>query len=439
MKKIKAFIVNRNLISSLKNAVNFLLKEPRIEIVIFDQQSTYPPLLEYYNNSGVTVVYSSQNNGPHSVWGDQLRPYFNDNYFIIADSDCLYDDVPNDWLDKMINVLENTDVFKVGFSLDISDLPETEIGRQAREWESKYWINRKDIGWDAHIDTTFALYRPFSGFAYDALRLDKPYCIKHTPWYLTDENITDEWKYYLNTAASSISCWGTKLKSTINMSHKVNKGGLEFNVQNTPVTTKFWLDHYSWWEQSTFDFIVPKLDKNKTFIDIGSWIGPISLVASKYSKNCICFEPDPVAHAEFVENIKLNNISNIILEDKAVSTKTKLQLGSAVLGESITRDSATENLISVDCISIKEILEKYNLSESNISVIKIDVEGHEQELLKEKSVLWDLNVPMHISFHPGWKEDQEQFYIDVIPFLNYKGINTDDIKQRGNFFDISFE
>ena len=89
MKKIKAFIVNRNLISSLKNAVNFLLKEPRIEIVIFDQQSTYPPLLEYYNNSGVTVVYSSQNNGPHSVWGDQLRPYFNDNYFIIADSDCL--------------------------------------------------------------------------------------------------------------------------------------------------------------------------------------------------------------------------------------------------------------------------------------------------------------------------------------------------------------
>lgn len=214
MEKIKAFIVNRNLLTPLKNTVEFLLKESRVEIVIFDQQSTYPPLLEYYNQCGLSVVYSKENGGPHSVWGTQLRPHFNSNYFIVADSDCLYDDVPSDWLDKMLDVLNNTSVFKVGFSLDIFDLPNTEVANQAVEWEKKYWTKREDLGWDAHVDTTFALYRPHSGFSYDALRLDKPYCVKHSPWYLTRESVTDEWKYYLETA-SSVSTWGSKLKSIL--------------------------------------------------------------------------------------------------------------------------------------------------------------------------------------------------------------------------------
>lgn len=214
LEKIKAFIINRNLITPLKNTVEFLKKEPRVEIIIYDQQSTYQPLLDYYKTAGATVVYSQKNSGPHSVWGELTKPYFNNNYFIIADSDCLYDEVPSDWLDKMLNVLEKTSVFKVGFSLDIHDLPDTEIAREAANWERRYWMNKTELGWDAHVDTTFALYRPHSGFSYDALRLDKPYCIKHSPWYLTKDNITEEWRYYLENV-SHVSTWGSKLKQTL--------------------------------------------------------------------------------------------------------------------------------------------------------------------------------------------------------------------------------
>lgn len=212
--KIKVFIVNRNLLSTLKNTIEFLLKEPRVEIVVFDQMSTYPPLLKYYKSINIKIVYSNINGGPHSVWGPLLKKEFNDAPFIVTDSDCLYDDVPADWLDKMLEVLNKTTVFKVGFSLDLEDLPDSEIAKQAVDWETKYWTKKVDLGWDAHIDTTFALYRPHSGFSYDAIRLDKPYCIKHTPWYLTKENITEEWKYYLNNT-SGISTWGMKLKSII--------------------------------------------------------------------------------------------------------------------------------------------------------------------------------------------------------------------------------
>lgn len=209
--KIKAFIVNRNLLTTLISTVEFLLKEPRVEIIIFDQQSTYPPLLEYYNNCGVRVIYNNTNGGPYSTWG--LRSEFNNNYFILADSDCEYSGVPDDWLDKMIRTLKNTSAFKVGFSLSLDDLPENNISQDVKNREAVYWTERNEHGdWVADIDTTFALYRPHSGFSYRAVRLDKPYTIKHTLWYLTKDNIADEWRYYIDNV-TGISTWGSKLKT----------------------------------------------------------------------------------------------------------------------------------------------------------------------------------------------------------------------------------
>ena len=209
--KIKAFIVNRNLVTTLKNTVDFLLKEDRVEIIIFDQDSTYPPLLEYYKTCSVKVVYTGVNSGPHN-WNNYI-PEFNDMSFILTDSDCSYDGVPNDWLDKMINVLDNTDIFKVGFSLRVNDLPNTTLTFSVKCTEMHYWTNRSEYGYIADVDTTFALYRPYSSFSYRALRLDVPYTIKHEMWYLTKENIPKEWKYYLDHA-SNASTWGSKLKLT---------------------------------------------------------------------------------------------------------------------------------------------------------------------------------------------------------------------------------
>ena len=53
---MKAIIVNRNLLSTLKETVEFLSKESRIDVIIYDQQSTYPPLLEYYKTCPAEIV-----------------------------------------------------------------------------------------------------------------------------------------------------------------------------------------------------------------------------------------------------------------------------------------------------------------------------------------------------------------------------------------------
>ncbi len=210
MSKIKVLLINRNLLTTLQHTLNFLRKEPRVEIHILDQESTYPPLLQFYKKISERVHYS-KNEGPYSAWHyryNQLRK----DYFIVADTDCTYDNVPDDWLDVMLHTINQPSSPKVGFSLEIDDLPDTDIGKQAYKHESKYWENKIDLGWDAHVDTTFALYRANMAFSYDAIRLDRPYCIKHKPWYLDKSCIPEEWRYYLDNA-NGLSTWGSKLKS----------------------------------------------------------------------------------------------------------------------------------------------------------------------------------------------------------------------------------
>tara|TARA_R110002153_G_scaffold246678_1_gene402556 strand:- start:2400 stop:3056 length:657 start_codon:yes stop_codon:yes gene_type:complete len=209
---INVFLINRNLLTTTKNTLDFLRKEKRVKVYILDQQSTYVPLLDYYKTIKEQIFYN-KNEGPYSAWDVKYRNLRRNN-FIVADSDCLYDKVPSNWLDIMINTLEESNVSKVGFSLEIENLPDSQIGKDAYIHESKYWMNKNKYGWDAHVDTTFAMYKPYCPFTYDAIRLDKPYCIEHSPWYITEDNISEEWIYYLKNA-SSISTWGFKLKNHI--------------------------------------------------------------------------------------------------------------------------------------------------------------------------------------------------------------------------------
>jgi FkbM family methyltransferase len=217
---------------------------------------------------------------------------------------------------------------------------------------------------------------------------------------------------------------------------QVTKKDITFNVVPTPkVTENFWETQFSDWENETFEFISKFLNKEKIFIDIGSWVGPISLFASYHSKSCLAFEPDIVAYTELEKNIKINNIKNIFTEFRSVSIYDKISLGALFLGHSCTSSLDTRNTFTSQAVSIDYILLKYNLSESNISVIKIDIEGHEEELLKDETLM-NLNVPMYISFHPGWAHNREQYYSNITPFLIKKGFDIDIVKTFGDFFEL---
>lgn len=195
---------------------------------------------------------------------------------------------------------------------------------------------------------------------------------------------------------------------------KLHKCGVDFVV--TPSTAEldnFWKTVYqSSWESSTFESIIPHLSKDKVFLDIGAWQGPISLVAQQYSKQCICFEPDPYAYEYLVKNVEANSFHNIICENVAVSAEPKLSIGATELGGGVSSFTKSDNSIECNTISIQDIFKKYNLTEDDISVIKIDIEGYECELLKDS--FWKtLNVNLHISLHGLFFQDKQKYFNDL--------------------------
>jgi len=195
---------------------------------------------------------------------------------------------------------------------------------------------------------------------------------------------------------------------------QITKAGVNFKVaSSTPSLDDFWQTIYQLnWENETFRDILPHLDINKVFIDIGAWQGPISLVAQQYSKQCLCFEPDPNAYTYLVQNIEENNFKNILHENVAVSSQPLLQIGADELGGGVTSFTKSNNSIQCKTISIEQIFKKYNLTEDDISVIKIDIEGYECELLKDP--FWKtLNVNLHISLHALFFEDKSKYFNDL--------------------------
>ena len=210
---INAFVINRNLVSTTKQTVDFLQKDPRVKVHIIDNDSTYGPCLEYYRDCNVQVFYMEQNCGPYVAWDWRLSHLHNNEPFIVADSDCTYQYIPDNWLDEMLKVLHTTDVHKVSFSIRIDDIPDTQIGKMAKAWESQFWDSHKleKNYYRTNTDTTFSLYRENGCFSYDSARLLPPYTMKHVPFYLPDV-LDKEWAYYKEHAGNA-STWFNKRKA----------------------------------------------------------------------------------------------------------------------------------------------------------------------------------------------------------------------------------
>jgi len=215
---IPVYITNRNRLSTTSALVNWLLESGTNRVTILDNDSTYKPLLAYYENlsTKVQLLRLGENVGPWAFWAkkfhlNQKLPY------IVTDSDLVPDRLcPLDLIGKLMEYLvKYPECQKVGPGLRIDDGPDL-------EGERKFWGKRCDSGaFYAAIDTTFALYDHMAetdqyGFAVGSernLRLDKPYLMRHMPWYATLP-LSEEENYY---RAHANPCWSTVAGVDLNL------------------------------------------------------------------------------------------------------------------------------------------------------------------------------------------------------------------------------
>lgn len=205
--KTPVFINNRNRVSTLKNLIKWL-ENKNVQIIVLDNDSTYPPLIEYYKYLNHEVVMLKENFGNQALykWGGHMN--YVGRYFIYTDSDLIpKEDCPSDLVDYLIYSKQKyPHVNKVGASLEIKDIPDFyAFKKDVINWESKYWIEELDQFYIADVDTTFAVYDKLSEsgrlhLINNCLRTKRPYVMKHLPWYLELNALDEEEKYYIKSA-----------------------------------------------------------------------------------------------------------------------------------------------------------------------------------------------------------------------------------------------
>jgi len=198
---MKVFINNRDRLVWTRNLVVDVMRMGG-EPVIIDNVSTYQPLLDWYATKPCEVVVLEQNLGPRAPWSSGIVANMGGDRFGITDPDLDLSNIPDDGIAKLCAGLDaHPSVPKAGFSLELNDLPEGNIGNRVRDYEAQYWTKPLADGfYEAYVDTTFAVYergRSLNNF-YAAVRSDRPYTAKHLPWYGGPQ--TEDEKYYVEHA-----------------------------------------------------------------------------------------------------------------------------------------------------------------------------------------------------------------------------------------------
>jgi hypothetical protein len=203
---MKVLIINYNRLTLPVNIATWV-SERGCEPVFIDNNSNYPPLLEYYHDCPYKVMHMNKNYGKNVIWNPETTIFkrlgITGNY-IVTDPDLDLTGIPDNFLEVLEEGLKRYPQFdKCGFSLEINDVTNTGVycdGQSIREWEVQFWEKPlDDTYFEAWIDTTFALYKS-KEFTMNGIRTNRPYIAKHVPWYYKGfTDMPEDERYYFES------------------------------------------------------------------------------------------------------------------------------------------------------------------------------------------------------------------------------------------------
>ena len=163
--------------------------------------------------------------------------------------------------------------------------------------------------------------------------------------------------------------------------------------------------------EKNFDF------KNNVFVDIGAYIGNHSIYFSKKFQEVLSFEPHPTSF----EILKINckNFKNIKTYNYGCSDNDKksyLRLKHTNIGGSTISDGNHERDYPVRLIKIDNFLKDYS---KKIGLIKIDVEGHEDKVLKGTIDILKENKPIIMMELKNFNNESEPKIVKQLRSIGY--------------------
>ena len=157
------------------------------------------------------------------------------------------------------------------------------------------------------------------------------------------------------------------------------------------------------------------------------------MYGSRKSKHVYVIEADNKSFNDMMLNLKINCINNYTpinkvifnIDDIKVKFGKNIHLKNSKMNDSTSHiysdDITTDEYYLAETITIGNIIQNYNINISEISLIKVDIEGGEENILDD---LLDLNIKynisLYISFHYSWWKDKN---LDRFSYLSLDNKN----------------
>lgn len=215
--------------------------------------------------------------------------------------------------------------------------------------------------------------------------------------------------------------------------------GFKLSTDNSKdyIISSYYYDNF---EKKEFDLFSNVIKEGDVVVDCGSYIGFYSLEAStKVGKTgkVYAFEPHPKNFEITKKNIELNNFTNTICENKAVSNHT----GKSFLSEAEinTEHHLADKGIEVHTIKLDDYFKNLGYK---VDVLKIDVEGTEMDVLNGAKKIMKNNPHIKIFLEVTLSKDGSipgdiKNFIEKNKFkveeLNFNGWQKDFFLERTYF------
>jgi FkbM family methyltransferase len=255
---------------------------------------------------------------------------------------------------------------------------------------------------------------------------------------MTQFNIDTYRKQVLEVLKSSNNHYDTQI-----INHKVKNWELQYHRWLHPWQGN-WEINYLFTEEILTN-LSKIITKGSTVIDIGAQTGNMAVAYSLFADKVIAFEPNPATFEVLEKNSQLN--PNIKPYNYAVSDEegplefhysdygfcnggfaTRTETGIGVTGHKVP--------IDVYGIKLEKFFQENHIKTDKISLIKIDAEGHDKDILKTLTNIVNEYKPILITeIYNGLKPNEINDLLDTIHSLGYKAydeeINKGDIENPG--------
>ena len=204
----------------------------------------------------------------------------------------------------------------------------------------------------------------------------------------------------------------TKLRKTFHRAQgymETDLAGERFRLD--PYHTTFWRKAAAGrWEPETLAVLAECLSRDADYLDIGAWIGPTVLYGARKARRGVALEPDPVAFRALSWNIELNGLENVSALPVALSDRVGVTRMAGMRGE---RGDSTTSLLNPggaagsDVVTLDWETLAGSLDLSGVSMVKVDVEGAEFDLIPRMAGWLDAARPaLLLSTHAPWLDGE---------------------------------